>query len=61
MKKQEEEDDSTIKLWFCVPRLQQKFILPGGVWLDDTVTIKTTKFMATVSGCQNGTQVDQCL
>ena len=61
LKKQEEKDDSTLKAWRRLPKLQQQVILLGGVEEDGTIPTETTEEMAAILGYQNGAQVDQFL
>ena len=58
LKKQEEKDDSTLKVWRRLPKLQQQVILLGGVEEDGTVLKDTTEEMADILGYQNGAQVE---
>ena len=61
LRKQEEKDDTSLKSWRRLPKLQQQVILLGGVEEDGTIPNETTEEMAAILGCQNGAQVDQFL
>ena len=61
MKSQAEHDDSRLKSWQRLPKVQQNIILLGGVTDQGSIPSKLTEEMMSILGCQNGAQVDQFL
>ena len=61
IKAHEEKSDSRLKAWRRLPRIDQNSIALIGVEEDGIVPDEPTKEMLSITGCQNGAQVEQFL